>query len=417
MKDKKNFIINKINKVFIKIKKKNINLKNADITDYFDSMEMLEFISDLESSFKIKFKDSEVNTNNFLKLESIKKLINDKIKVKNSTFIIAEVGPNHNGSLKLALKMIRLIAKTGVDAIKFQLGDPEKVYSKDAFKAKYQKKEYKSKSILEMSKKIQLRKEDHFKLARLCKKHNVIYACSAFDIDSLIFLDKKLNIPFFKIPSGEINSLDMINYIAKSKKRIFFSTGMASFQEIENTLKKLKKFGNKKITILHCISSYPAEKKHLNLNVIDEIKKRFKHEVGYSDHSIGDEASLAAVAKGAKVIEKHVTISKKLIGPDHKSSITISKLNILVKKIRELEVILGSRKRSLSNSEKNVKKVARKSLVSAFELRKGKILKRKDILFKRPGTGISPLDLEKVLGHKILRNIKKNKIIKSKDKK
>jgi len=338
-----------------------------------------------------------------------------KLKKKNSTFIIAEVGPNHNGSLKLALKMIRLIAKTGVDAIKFQLGDPEKVYSKDAFKAKYQKKEYKSKSILEMSKKIQLRKEDHFKLARLCKKHNVIYACSAFDIDSLIFLDKKLNIPFFKIPSGEINSLDMINYIAKSKKRIFFSTGMASFQEIENTLKKLKKFGNKKITILHCISSYPAEKKHLNLNVIDEIKKRFKHEVGYSDHSIGDEASLAAVAKGAKVIEKHVTISKKLIGPDHKSSITISKLNILVKKIRELEVILGSRKRSLSNSEKNVKKVARKSLVSAFELRKGKILKRKDILFKRPGTGISPLDLEKVLGHKILRNIKKNKIIKSKD--
>jgi len=334
--------------------------------------------------------------------------------MKNKTFIIAEVGPNHNGSLKLALKMISLIAKTGVDAIKFQLADPEKVYSKDAFKADYQKKGDKSKSILEMSKKIQLKKEDHFKLEKFCKKNNVIYGCSAFDLDSLIYLDKKLNVPFFKIPSGEINSLDMINYMAKRKKRIILSTGMATFQEIENTLKRLKKFGNKKITILHCVSSYPAERKYLNINVIDEIRKRFKQDVGFSDHSTGDDASLAAVAKGAKIIEKHVTISNKLSGPDHKSSITIPKLKNLVKKIRNLEVILGTKRKVISNNEKNVKKVARKSLVSARELKKGKILKRKDILFKRPGTGISPLDMNKIIGHEVVIKIPKNKLLKFK---
>ena len=334
--------------------------------------------------------------------------------MKNKTFIIAEVGPNHNGSLKLAQKMITQIAKTGADAIKFQLADPDKVYCFDAFKANYQKITDKSKSIIEMSKRIQLKREDHIKLAKFCKKNKVSYSCSAFDLDSLIFLDKKINIPFFKIPSGEINSIDMIQYIAKSKKKIFLSTGMASFLEIKNALTKLKKFGNKKITIMHCISSYPAEKKHLNLNIIDELKEKFNHEVGYSDHSIGDEASLAAVAKGAKVIEKHVTISRNFNGPDHKSSITILELKNLVKKIRTLELILGNRDKNFSKNEQNVKRVARKSLVSARDLKKNTKIKRSDIQFKRPGTGISPLDLNKVLGKKIVTTIKKNRLIRFK---
>ena len=265
-----------------------------------------------------------------------------------------------------------------------------------------------------MSKRIQLKREDHIKLAKFCKKNKVSYSCSAFDLDSLIFLDKKINIPFFKIPSGEINSIDMIQYIAKSKKKIFLSTGMASFLEIKNALTKLKKYGNKKITIMHCISSYPAEKKHLNLNIIDELKEKFNHEVGYSDHSIGDEASLAAVAKGAKVIEKHVTISRNFNGPDHKSSITILELKNLVKKIRTLELILGNRDKNFSKNEQNVKRVARKSLVSARDLKKNTKIKRSDIQFKRPGTGISPLDLNKVLGKKINTAIKKNRLIRLK---
>jgi len=330
---------------------------------------------------------------------------------KKRIYIIAEVGPNHNGSFKLAQKMITQIAKTGVDAIKFQLGDPDKVYCLDAFKANYQKITDKSKSIIEMSKRIQLKRQDHIKLAKLCKKNKVTYLCSAFDLDSLIFLDKKINIPLFKIPSGEINSIDMINYIAKKKKRVLLSTGMASFKEIKNTINKLKKHGNKDITIMHCVSSYPAEKRYLNLNVIDTIKEKFDQEVGYSDHSLGDEASLAAVAKGAKIIEKHVTISRKFNGPDHKSSMTILELKNLVKKIRILELILGSRRKNFSKDEKNVQKVARKSLVSARELKKNTIIKKSDILFKRPGTGISPNDFNKIIGKKIKRTIKNNRLI------
>jgi len=337
------------------------------------------------------------------------------LKPKKRTFIIAEVGPNHNGSLKLALKMVPLIAKTGVDAIKFQLAEPDKVYSADAFKAEYQKKNDSTDSILKMSKRIQLKKEDHFQLSKLCKKHKVIYSCSAFDLESLVFLDKKINIPFFKIPSGEINSIDMLDYIAKRKKEILLSTGMASFQEIKNALKRLKKFGNKRITILHCISSYPAEEKYLNLNVLDEIQKQFKLYIGYSDHSLGNEASLAAVAKGAVVIEKHVTLSKNQDGPDHKTSITIPELKNLVKKIRRVEVILGSRNKIISKKEKNIKKVARKSIVSTCELQKGTIIKKKHITFKRPGTGIEPTKLKKVIGKKTLRKILKNKLIKFKD--
>ena len=181
--------------------------------------------------------------------------------MKNKTFIIAEVGPNHNGSFKLAQKMVKQISKTGVDCIKFQLADPYKVYCKDAFKAKYQKLRDKSKSIIEMSKRVQLKKKEHIKLAKLCKKNKVIYACSAFDIDSLKFLDKKVNVPFFKIPSGEIKSLDIVDYIAKQKKKILLSTGMATFEEIKSTLKRLRKHKNNNITIMHCVSSYPAEKK------------------------------------------------------------------------------------------------------------------------------------------------------------
>lgn len=328
-----------------------------------------------------------------------------------NVYIIAEVGPNHNGSFKLAQKMITQIAKTGVDAIKFQLGDPDKVYCLDAFKANYQKITDKSKSIIEMSKRIQLKRQDHIKLAKLCKKNKVTYLCSAFDLDSLIFLDKKINIPLFKIPSGEINSIDMIHYIAKKKKKVLLSTGMASFKEIKNTINKLKKYGNKDITIMHCVSSYPAQKKYLNLNIIDSIKEKFDQEVGYSDHSLGDEASLAAVAKGARVIEKHVTISRKFNGPDHKSSMTILELKNLIKKIRTLELILGSRRKNFSKDEKNVQKVARKSLVTARELKKNTIIKKSDILFKRPGTGISPNDLNKIVGKKINKTIKNNRLI------
>ena len=331
---------------------------------------------------------------------------------ENKTLIIAEIGPNHNGSLKTALAMIKKIAKTGADVIKFQLANPDEVYSLDAFKADYQKKNDPSESIIEMSKKNQLKKEDHIKLKKACNKYGVLYACSAFDLKSLKFLDKKIDVPFFKIPSGELLSTDMLKYISKKKKIILLSTGMATFREISYVLKLLKK---NSLVLMHCVSSYPAKKRDLNLNIIDKLKKKFKKTVGYSDHSLGSNACLAAVAKGARVIEKHVTISKNRKGPDHKSSMEIENFKHFVKKIRELEIILGKEEKIFTKNEINVKNVARKSIVTAKKIIKGQKFKEQDFTFKRPGNGISPVKLKKIIGKFSLKNIEKNKILKITD--
>jgi len=311
----------------------------------------------------------------------------------NRVKIIAEIGPNHNGSLIRAKKMIRQISTIGVDVIKFQIGDPELVYSKDSFKANYQKRFDNSKSIIEMSKKNQLKLTDHIKLFYFCQKYRIKYACSAFDLESLKKLNKKVNLPFFKIPSGEIHSVDILKYMSKQKKNIILSTGMATLDEISKSLKILKKNGKKKIILLHCVSSYPTEDSKLNLNFMDTLKKKFNLEIGFSDHSKGDLACLAAVSKGAKVIEKHVTMSKNFVGPDHKSSYTIREFKNLVKKIRNLEKILGKNIKKFFKDEINVKKVSRKSLVTTKDLSKNHKIAKSDLTFKRPGIGISPLDI------------------------
>ncbi len=331
-------------------------------------------------------------------------------KKNNLTYVIAEIGPNHNGSFKIASNMIKNLSSSGVNGIKFQLGNPDLIFSDDAFFAEYQKKNTIFKSIKDLSKKNQLSESDHIKLAKLCKKNNLDYLCSAFDLKSLKFIDKKLKIPFFKIPSGEVFSLDMIDYIAKQNKPILISTGMCNFAELEIILKRLNKFKKKDITILHCISSYPAEKRNLNLNLIDKISNNFNCKVGYSDHSTGDEASLAAIAKGAVIIEKHVTISKKMKGPDHSSSSTIVEFKGLIKKIRNLELMLGSQIKKFSEKEKNVKAASRKSITSKRVIKKNSIITMNDICFKRPGNGISPLQIKNVIGKKAKFEISKNKI-------
>lgn len=334
-----------------------------------------------------------------------------KKKNINKTLIIAEIGPNHNGSLERAIKMVKQLAYLGADVVKFQISDPDLVYSEDAFKAEYQKKNDPKKTILEMSKSFQLSRSNHIQLSKLCKKLGIIYACTAFDLKSLIFLDKIIKVPFFKIASGEIHSLDIIDYIAKRKKPILFSTGMSTIDEIKKTLKKLTMKGNKNVTILHCVSSYPVKENFLNLNIIDELKKRFNTKIGYSDHSVGNEACLAAVAKGASVIEKHVTLSNFLKGPDHKASCTMKDFKELIKKIRKLEIMLGSKTKKFSNEEINIKKVTRKSLVTNKPIKKGTKLRREDIVFKRPGTGISPVNLKQAIGKRFIKDKKANRVI------
>ncbi len=335
------------------------------------------------------------------------------LKQKNKkVFIIAEVGPNHNGSVKSALKFVDKLSKTGADSIKFQLGNPEKIFSDDSFKPKYQQQIKKNLNIKEISKKNQLSQLDHLKISNYCKKKNIIYSCSAFDLESLKFLDKIIKVPFFKIASGEIYSLDMLKYLSKQKKPIIISTGMITLNLLPKILKILTKFGNNKIIIMHCVSAYPADKDSLNLNVINTLNKKFKYPIGYSDHSLGEDACLAAVSKNVSVIEKHVTTSNKLVGPDHKISMTINNFKNLVSKIRSLETILGSSKKNFSKKELNVHKASRKSIVSSRDLKKNQRITKHDICFKRPGIGILPLNISQIIGKRLKINVKKNKLIK-----
>lgn len=326
--------------------------------------------------------------------------------------IIAEVGVNHNGSFALAKKIVKKLSKLDIDYIKFQLANPDKVYSKDSFKADYQNRFDSKISIKNMSKRFQLTKNEHLKLNKICKKYGKSYACTAFDLESLKFLVNKINIPFIKIPSGEITSIDLLEYAAKQKKHILLSTGMSTYNDIDNALKILKKYKNKKITILHCTSVYPAKNNSLNINVLDELKKRFNLPVGYSDHSQTDLASLAAVSKNAIFIEKHVTLGKNFRGPDHSASYNIKEFKNFVESIRKIEIILGSTKKIFSKEEKQIRNVARKSVISRIDLYRNQIINPKDITFKRPGTGISPLDYKKVIKNKLKINLEKDKVIK-----
>jgi len=311
----------------------------------------------------------------------------------------------------LAQQIVKKLSKLDIDYIKFQLASPDKVYSKDSFKADYQNRFDSKISIKNMSKRFQLTKDEHLKLNMICKKYGKSYACTAFDLESLKFLVNTINIPFIKIPSGEITSIDLLEYAAKQKKQILLSTGMSTYNDIENALKILKKYKNKKIIILHCTSVYPAKNNSLNLNVLDELKKRFNLPVGYSDHSQTDLASLAAVSKNAIFIEKHVTLNKSFKGPDHAASYNIKEFKNFVENIRKIEIILGSRKKKFSKEEEQIKTVARKSIVSKINLYKNRKINLKDLTFKRPGTGISPLDYKKVIKNMLKINLEKDKVI------
>ena len=331
------------------------------------------------------------------------------------TYIIAEVGPNHQGSLKLALKYIKKLSKIGVDAVKFQIGIAEEHYSKDSFKPNYHKKTLKNnQDIIEQAKKRLLKLKDHIKIYKECKKYKIDYICSAFDLPSLKFLYKNTKFPYFKIPSGEILTLDTLNFIKSKKIPIILSTGMASIKEIDKTLNFLK-YKNKNITLLHCVSSYPTKLKDLNLNFMSILKKKFRLPVGLSDHSHGFLAPIVATSLGANIIEKHVTLSKKLVGPDHNTSLTIREFKQMINLVRTVEKILGQNKKLISSDEKSNLKAVRKSCVSSLDIAKDEKITKKHIIFKRPGTGINPFDYKKFLNKRSKKFIEKDRILKLKD--
>lgn len=326
-------------------------------------------------------------------------------------YIIGEVGPNHNGRLETALEMIEKMAAVGVDCVKFQLTNPYKLYSEDSFKASYQQKNDKAKGAREMSLSYQLKPEAHIKLFHKCKECGVDYICTAFDLESLIFLDQNIDMPYYKIASGEIFSLDIIKYISQKHKPIILSTGMATYEEIENSIKLFNCNFPKDITILHCISNYPANFDEVNLRNIITLKNRFNCNIGFSDHTIGNDCAIASVAMGVTMIEKHVTLDKNSNGPDHKASIDIAELKSLVSSIRNVEKALGSYERTFSDSQREISRVARKSIVTTKALKAGHVITEEDICFKRPGTGILPIELDKVIGHRMLVDLEADRVI------
>ena len=328
------------------------------------------------------------------------------------TFIIAEVGVNHNGSVDIAKKMIDTAKACGVDAVKFQTFVSENLVSRFAEKAEYQKETTgKDESQLAMIKKLELSYDDFRDLKSYAESMGLEFMSTPFDHESIDFL-AELGMDIFKIPSGEITNLPYLMRIAKLKRRVILSTGMSTLQEIKEAIAILKKYGTDDITLLHCNTAYPTPYGDVNLNAMKTLRDSFGLPVGYSDHTKGIEVPIAAAALGAVVIEKHFTLDRNMEGPDHKASLEPDELKQMVTSIRNIEDALGSYEKRLTESEAVNRDVVRKSIVAKCNIKKGDIFSEANITVKRPGTGISPMEWFTVLGQKAPKNFQEDELIK-----
>ena len=334
--------------------------------------------------------------------------------MNNHTLIIAEAGVNHNGSLDIAKQLIDAAVDAGVDIIKFQTFKADKLVSKDAKKAEYQKNNIGDgdDSQYQMLKKLELSDEDHQELVAYCRQKGIRFWSTAFDLESIDFLHS-LGLGLWKIPSGEITNYPFIKKIALLHEPVIMSTGMCDEEDIRNAMEVLLKNGLTKdqIIILHCNTQYPTPMKDVNLKAMLTIKDDFGTIVGYSDHTQGIEVPIAAVALGAQVIEKHFTLDRNMVGPDHKASLEPHELKAMVKAIRNIEQALGDGEKKVSASEQANIAVVRKSIVAAYDIKKGEELTEDNLTVKRPGTGISPMRWEEVVGTKAVRDFQEDEII------
>lgn len=328
-------------------------------------------------------------------------------------FIIAEAGVNHNGNIELAKRLIDAASEAGADAVKFQSFKAEHIVSKFAEKANYQKSTTGvSESQFDMIKKLEIDEAAHIELIRYCKEKNIQFLSSPFDMDSIDLLNR-LGLDTFKIPSGEIINLPYLRKIGGLKKKVILSTGMANLNEIGDALKILTDAGTvlKNITVLHANTEYPTPFEDVNLLAMNTIAKTFGVNVGYSDHTLGIEVPIAAVALGACIIEKHFTLNKNMNGPDHKASLESDELMAMIKTIRNIEKSLGNGIKQPSVSEKKNIPIVRKSITANTIIKKGDILSEKNLAIKRPGTGISPMLWDKVIGNKATKDYQPDELI------
>ena len=331
------------------------------------------------------------------------RLLNNK-----KTFIIAEAGVNHNGNFNLAKKLIKLAKKAGADAVKFQIYNTEKLVPKNLSTASYQKKNSKISNQYDLLKKLELTQNQHIKLKDFSKKNGIIYLASAFDLESLSFV-QKLKLPIIKIPSGEVENIPYLKIISKLNKPVLLSTGLSKFSEIVNIVKILYSFGLKKknLYILHCNSSYPSKFSDVNLNSINYLKKYFKSTVGYSDHSLGIEIPIAAVSLGAKIIEKHLTINTRMNGPDHSASLEFKDFKKMVDCIRNIEKSFGSKFKPISKAANKNLKVLRKYIFASKTINRGELFSENNLEILRGSGGVPALNWLKIINKR-----SKNKIAK-----
>ena len=330
-----------------------------------------------------------------------------------SVFIIAEAGVNHNGSIELAKQLIDVSSNSGADAVKFQTFKAENLVSKNTQKAEYQKK---TTDILEsqfdMIKKLELDVNTHKELIAYCQEKNIMFLSTPFDHDSIDLLNE-LGLKIFKIPSGDITNLPYLKRVGALGKQVILSTGMSTLKEVGDALTILVGTGMQKanITVLHANTMYPTPMEDVNLNAMLAIQEEFGVAIGYSDHTLGIEVDIAAVAMGASIIEKHLTLDKTMEGPDHKASLEPEELKDMVVAIRNIENALGSYEKKPSPSEIVNMDVARKSIVASCIIKKGELLSDKNLIAKRPGTGLSPMKWDAVIGTKATKNYQEDELI------
>ncbi len=326
-------------------------------------------------------------------------------------FIIAEAGVNHNGDTTLAKKLVDVAVEAGADAVKFQTFKTENVVTPNAEKAEYQKTTTgAAESQYEMIKKLELSEDDFWELSEYAEDAGIIFLSTPFDEESVDLLDL-IEVPAFKISSGEITNFPLLKKVAQKSKPIILSTGMTTLGEVEEALNYLKKHGAEEIVLLHCTTSYPAPITSVNLRAMETLRCAFQVPVGYSDHTEGMTIPIAAAAMGACVIEKHFTLDRTLPGPDHQASLEPLELATMVKAVRDVELARGNGMKSPTKEEEAIKRVARRSIIAKRDICIGDVLTEEDLAIKRPGTGVEPRYFDSVVRKKARVTIQKDQVI------
>ncbi len=332
-----------------------------------------------------------------------------------STYFIAEIGVNHNGDLDLAKKLIDEAFVCGANAVKFQSYNSKKLASSETPKVPYQiiNSNNPDESHQDMLLRYELSEQDHIVLNNYCIEKKIDFLSTPYDVENAILLNR-LNVKMFKVASADIVDFQLHKYISSTKKPVVISTGMSTISDIENAL-GFYDLSKSSIVLLHCVSNYPCSLESINLNSLEVLSQYFNLPVGYSDHSSENLSSMLSIAQNAKVIEKHFTLDKKMLGPDHKASSNPQELNELIRNIRKVEKILGKNTKTVQKEELEMRKISRKSVYLKNDVSKNQYISENDVILQRPGFGINPMDFVKDIGKKYTRSKKKGELLKSED--